>query len=104
MRYLQNGCIDILQPDCGQTGGISQMRKIATLAEAYFVPLAPHNTCSELGLTASIHATAAVPLFLIHEGYLDGHIMPPGVAQELGRGQGRLRLATAGTGPRRRHG
>jgi galactonate dehydratase len=82
IAYLQNGCIDILQPDCGHTGGISQMRKIATLAEAYFVPLAPHNTCSELGLTASLHAIAATALFLIHEGYLDGHIMPPGVARK----------------------
>jgi galactonate dehydratase len=82
IAYLQNGCIDILQPDCGHTGGISQMKKIATLAEAYFVPLAPHNTCSELGLTASLHAIAAIPLFLIHEGYLDGHIMPPGVARK----------------------
>jgi galactonate dehydratase len=35
--YLQNGCIDILQPDVGQTGGISQMRKIAALCEAYHV-------------------------------------------------------------------
>ena len=78
--YLQERCIDILQPDCGHTGGISQMKKIATLAEAYTVPLAPHCTCSELGLTASLHATAAIPNFLIHEGYLDGHLMPPGVA------------------------
>jgi galactonate dehydratase len=82
IAYLHERCIDILQPDCGHTGGISQMRKIATLAEAYHVPLAPHNTCSELGLTASLHATLAVPLFLIHEGYLDGHIMPPGVARK----------------------
>jgi hypothetical protein len=63
--YLQERCVDILQPDVGQTGGISQMKKIAALAEAYFVPLAPHNTCSELGLTASLHAVASVPLFLI---------------------------------------
>ena len=48
--YLQERCIDILQPDCAQTGGISQMHKIATLAEAYTVPLAPHCTCSELGV------------------------------------------------------
>ncbi len=82
IAYLQNGCIDILQPDVGHTGGISQMRKIATLAEAYFVPLAPHCTCSELGLSASLHAVAATPLFLIQEGYLDGHIMPPGVARK----------------------
>jgi galactonate dehydratase len=80
--YLEERCIDILQPDCAHTGGITQMRKIATLAETYFVPLAPHCTCSELGLSASLHATAAVPLFLIHEGYLDGHIMPPGVARK----------------------
>jgi galactonate dehydratase len=80
--YLQNGCIDILQPDVGHTGGISQVKKIAALAEAYHVPLAPHNTCSELGLTASLHVVAATPLFLIQEGYLDGHIMPPGVARK----------------------
>jgi galactonate dehydratase len=82
IAYLQNGCIDILQPDCGHTGGISQMRKIAALCEAYHVPLAPHNTSSELGLTASLHASAATALFLIHEGYLDGHIMPAGVANK----------------------
>jgi galactonate dehydratase len=82
IAYLQNGALDILQPDVGQTGGISQMKKIAALAEAYHVPLAPHNTCSELGLTASLHAVAAIPLFLIQEGYLDGHIMPPGVANK----------------------
>jgi galactonate dehydratase len=82
IAYLQNNAIDILQPDVGQTGGISQMKKIAALAEAYHVPLAPHNTCSELGLTASLHAVASIPLFLIQEGYLDGHIMPPGVARK----------------------
>jgi galactonate dehydratase len=82
LPYLTERCIDVLQPDCGHTGGISQMRKIAALAETFLVPLAPHCTCSELGLTASLHATAATPLFLIHEGYLDGHIMPPGVANK----------------------
>jgi len=80
--YLQERCIDILQPDCGHTGGISQMKKIATLAEAYNVPLAPHCTMSELGVSASLHATAAIPFFLIHEAYLDGHLMPPGVARK----------------------
>ena len=81
LPYLQERCIDILQPDCAHTGGISQMRKIATLAETYMVPLAPHCTCSELGLSASLHATFATPLFLIHEAYLDGHLMPAGVAR-----------------------
>src|SRR5262249_853291 len=44
--YLQHGCLDILQPDCCHSGGISQLRKIAALAEAYHVPLAPHCTAS----------------------------------------------------------
>ncbi len=80
--YLQERCIDILQPDCGQTGGISQMKKIANLCEAYMIPLAPHCTMSELGLTASLHVAASIPFFLIHEAYLDGHLMPPGVANK----------------------
>jgi galactonate dehydratase len=57
------------------------MKKIATLAEAYFVPLAPHCTMSQLGVSASLHASFAVPFLLIHEMYLDGHIMPHGVAK-----------------------
>jgi len=67
--YLQEGCIDILQPDCNHTGGISQMKKIATLAEAYFVPLAPHCTATYLGIAASLHVVSSIPLFLIHEFY-----------------------------------
>src|SRR5258708_7741735 len=81
LPYLHERCIDILQPDCGQTGGISQMKKIAALAEAYNVPLAPHCTMSELGLTASLHAIASIPNFLIHEAY-PGNMMLPGVARK----------------------
>jgi galactonate dehydratase len=82
LPYLQHQAVDILQSDVGQCGGISQLKKIATLAEAFYTPMAPHNTCSELGLTASLHVAASIPLFLIQEGYLDGHIMPPGVARK----------------------
>ena len=75
--YLHERCLDILQPDCCHTGGISQMRKIATLAEAYHVPLAPHCTASNLGIAASLHAIAATPLFLIHEFYPDNQGFNP---------------------------
>ena len=67
--YLQEGCIDILQPDCCHTGGISQMKKIATLAEAYHVPLAPHCTATFLGISASLHVACSIPFLLIHEFY-----------------------------------
>ena len=77
LPYLQHRCLDILQPDCCHTGGISQMKKIATLAEAYHVPLAPHCTASFLGIAASLHVIASIPLFLIHEFYPDNHGFNP---------------------------
>lgn len=67
--YLHERCLDILQPDCCHTGGITSMKKIAVLAEAYHVPIAPHCTASYLGIAASLHVAASVPLFLIHEFY-----------------------------------
>jgi galactonate dehydratase len=69
--YLHERCLDVLQPDCCHTGGITQMKKIAVLAEAYQVPIAPHCTASMLGIAASLHTACSVPLFLIHEFYPD---------------------------------
>lgn len=67
--YLHERCIDILQPDCNHTGGITSQRKIATIAEAYHVPIAPHCTATFLGIAASLHVVSSIPLFLIHEFY-----------------------------------
>ncbi len=78
IEYLTNRCIDILQPDCCHTGGISQMKKIATLAETFFVPLAPHCTASNLGIAASLHVVASIPMFLIHEFYPQNQGSNPG--------------------------
>jgi galactonate dehydratase len=75
--YLQHGCLDILQPDCVHSGGISQLKKIAALAECYQVPLAPHCTASNLGIAASLHLVASIPLFLIHEFYPDNRGFNP---------------------------
>jgi galactonate dehydratase len=69
LPYLERRCIDVLQPDCCHTGGITSMKKIAVLAEAYFIPLAPHCTANFLGIAASLHVTASIPFFLIHEFY-----------------------------------
>lgn len=80
LPYLTERCIDVLQVDCAHTGGISQLRKIATLAEAFFVPLSPHCVTTELGVAASFHATAAIPFFLIHEYY--PQITPQGLVKK----------------------
>lgn len=80
LPYLQNRCIDVLQPDCCHTGGITSMKKIAVLAEAYMVPLAPHCTASNLGISASIQVAASIPFLLIHEFYPDnGGFNPAGI-------------------------
>lgn len=65
--YLHERCLDVLQPDVAHSGGITQMKKIAILGEAYQVPLAPHCTTSPLGASASLHVAASIPLLLIHE-------------------------------------
>lgn len=78
--YLQERCIDVIQPDCAHCGGITQMKKIAALAEAYHVPLAPHCVTTELGVSASLHATAAIPFFVIHEYY--PQITPKGLVRK----------------------
>ncbi len=77
LPYLTERCIDVLQPDCAHCGGISQMKKIATLAEAFHVPIAPHCVMTELGVSASLHVCASVPFFLIQEYYPS--ITPEGI-------------------------
>jgi galactonate dehydratase len=79
-EILEAQVIDILQPDCGHGGGITQMVKVAALAEAHHVPIAPHCTMSYLGLSASLHVAASVPFFLIHEGYKNQ--LPEGIAHK----------------------
>jgi galactonate dehydratase len=67
MPYLHERAIDVLQPDVAHCGGITQMKKIAVLAETYHVPLAPHCTTSPLGATASLSVAVSIPFLLIHE-------------------------------------
>jgi galactonate dehydratase len=67
MPYLAEKALDVLQPDVAHCGGMTQMRKIAILAETYHTPLAPHCTTSPLGATASLSVAASIPMLLIHE-------------------------------------
>jgi galactonate dehydratase len=67
MPYLHERAIDILQPDVAHCGGMTQMRKIAILAETFHTSLAPHCTTSPLGATASLSVAASIPFLLIHE-------------------------------------
>ncbi len=64
---LEQQAVDYIMPDIPKCGGLSECRKIANMAEVYYVPLAPHNVCGPLGTMASAHVCAAIPNFLIME-------------------------------------
>jgi len=54
---------DYVMPDIVWTGGISEMLRIATMAEAYFVPISPHNAMGSLQIVAGSHVAMTVPNF-----------------------------------------
>jgi galactonate dehydratase len=58
---------DIIQPDICVVGGLSEMRKIATLADAHYVPVAPHNPMGPLATAVNLHFSAAQANFKILE-------------------------------------
>jgi galactonate dehydratase len=58
---------DIIQPDICVVGGLTEMRRIAALAEAHYVTLAPHNPMGPLATAVNIHFCAAQPNFKILE-------------------------------------
>ena len=64
---LEQQAVDIIMPDIPKCGGLSECRKIANMAEVYYVPLAPHNVCGPLGTMASAHVCASIPNFLVLE-------------------------------------
>jgi galactonate dehydratase len=49
--------------DMTWTGGISELKKIATMAEAYYVPISPHDAAGPVNLVAGGHVMATVPNF-----------------------------------------
>jgi L-alanine-DL-glutamate epimerase-like enolase superfamily enzyme len=67
LRLLQVKGADLIQPDICVVGGISEMRRIATLAEAYFVGVAPHNPMGPLATAVNVHFSAATQNFRILE-------------------------------------
>ena len=64
---LEKRLLDIIQPDICHAGGISEVKKIAALAEAYYVQVAPHNPQGPLSTAAAAHLGLAMPNFLILE-------------------------------------
>jgi galactonate dehydratase len=95
LPFLQSRSMRILQPDVGNTGGISETRKIATLAETYLLSIAPHNCWGPIGTAAAVHVDAATTNLLIQEWFPyegDDHFRMVDHAYELDARDGSLAL------------
>jgi galactonate dehydratase len=64
---LEKQAARIIQPDVSRTGGITSMKKIVAMADAHYVPFAPHNPNGPVCTAASMHIATSTPNFLIME-------------------------------------
>ena len=103
LQLMNKRAVGIVMLDLSWCGGISEAKKIATMAEAHHLPVAPHDCTGPVVLTASTHLSMNVPNTLIQESVRayytgwyrelltdlptvsDGHISPP-VGPGLGTG------------------
>lgn len=58
---ILNGDPDVINPDVLKVGGITEMKKIAVLAQTFHKPIIPHNTRPTLGTAASLQFVASIP-------------------------------------------
>ena len=63
LPILEKELADYIMPDVTWTGGISELKKIATLAEAYYVPISPHDASGPINVVAGAHVMMTVPNF-----------------------------------------
>lgn len=73
-ELIEKQAARIIQPDICHCGGISEGRKIAAMAENYYMTVAPHNPLGPISLAACLHLDTAIPNFLVqeHPGNPDG--------------------------------
>ena len=72
-EVFEDGCVDVIQPDLSHAGGITEVKKIASMAEAYDVAMAPHCPLGPIALAACLQVDACSPNALIQEQSLDIH-------------------------------
>ncbi|MFH1085023.1 MAG: mandelate racemase/muconate lactonizing enzyme family protein [Chloroflexota bacterium] len=66
-QIVEAHAADVLQPDIANAGGITELKKIAIIAEAKHITMAPHNVCSPVGAQAEFHLDASIINFEIQE-------------------------------------
>jgi galactonate dehydratase len=67
LALMAKKAVDVIMPDLAKAGGIAEGKRIADIADAHYIPIAPHNVSSPLGMMAACHVMASVPNFLLLE-------------------------------------
>jgi galactonate dehydratase len=73
--WVEQNAADIIMPDFSWCGGITEGRKMCSLADTYFLPITSHDTIGPVGLWAAAHLMLHIPNAMIMEtvrGYIDG--------------------------------
>ena len=63
LPVFEGNLADFVMPDVTWTGGISELKKISTMAEAYYVPVSPHDASGPINVLAGAHVMMTVPNF-----------------------------------------
>ena len=66
-RFFELRCADFIQPDVSHAGGIGEVRKIASMAEANHIPICPHNPSGPVANAATLQIAACTPNFYLLE-------------------------------------
>ena len=66
-KLLKAEAVGIIQPDVCVTGGLWEMKKIAAMAEAHYVSVAPHNICGPVSTAVNVHFAASTQNFIVLE-------------------------------------
>lgn len=69
-RLIEEGSVQILQPDLSKTGGITEVLRIAAMASAEKLPIHPHTLASGINMASSIHLLAAIE----NPGYFEADV------------------------------
>jgi galactonate dehydratase len=92
---LENELADYIMPDVTWTGGISEMKKIATMAEAYYVPISPHDASGPINVVAGAQVMLTVPNFhRLETAHFDLSSYNAFITAPLDNSGGRLKLPT----------
>jgi galactonate dehydratase len=92
LPIVARGLVEHIQPDVIQVGGLLEARKIAALAEARHLRVAPHNPRSPVGTAASLHLSAVLPDLSLLEMPADDYLWYATWRDELVRDPSALRV------------